>query len=434
MNLPTDFMNKYKAILGSEAEVFFSSFDENAVSAFRVNPLKPVVKTYENPIPKTPWGYYGKILGRSIDHVTGLVYSQEPAAQMVGQVAQPSPGMKVLDLAAAPGGKSTHLLAYLNNTGLLVSNDISKKRSQTLVENIERFGARNVIVTNESAQRLANVFPDYFDMIVLDAPCSGEGMFRKDPAAMAYWHPNYPKECAELQKEILQDALKMLKPGGVLVYSTCTWSPEENEEVVQWLLDDYPLELEELPLLNGMTPGLGLSKVARMYPHHFVGEGQFVARLRDTRPIGKEPRRKSPKSNLTQEQKQLWHAFAKHHLATSLDGILQTFGDHLYLLPNDLPDLRGIRIARNGLELGTFKKKRFEPSFALGLALGPKDVNLSLAIDEEAFRKYVAGHTLKLGQTLPTDWYLVTVQGLGIGFSKVVGDTLKNSFPKGLRF
>ncbi|WP_326845440.1 RsmB/NOP family class I SAM-dependent RNA methyltransferase, partial [Streptococcus pyogenes] len=239
MSLPKEFINTYQAILGKELEDFLASFNQEPVNAFRINPLKNQLKTFEHPIPNTLWGYYGKLSGKSPEHVSGLVYSQEPAAQMVAQVAAPQKGSRVLDLAAAPGGKSTHLLAYLDNTGLLVSNEISKKRSKVLVENIERFGARNVVVTNESADRLAKVFSHYFDTIVFDGPCSGEGMFRKDPDAIQYWHHGYPAECAKLQKSILEDALTMLKPGGELIYSTCTWAPEENEDVVQWLLETY---------------------------------------------------------------------------------------------------------------------------------------------------------------------------------------------------
>lgn len=214
MTFPQGFKEKYHQLLGEEAEAFFQTFDEPAVSAYRTNPLKAEQIRGDEPIPGMPWSYYGKVSGKSIAHVTGVVYSQEPAAQMVAQVAHPSPGMKVLDLAAAPGGKTTHLLSYLENQGLLVSNEIHKGRSKILVENVERFGSRNVVVTNESADRLAKVFPAYFDLIVLDAPCSGEGMFRKQPDAMDYWHPDYPAQCAGLQREILTDALKMLAPGG----------------------------------------------------------------------------------------------------------------------------------------------------------------------------------------------------------------------------
>lgn len=433
MRFPTGFEEKYQRLLGKEAASFFSTFDQEPISAFRTNPLKEGQVTFSNPIPGTKWGYYGKVSGKSSEHVTGLVYSQEPAAQMVAQVAHPHEGMRVLDLAAAPGGKSTHLLSYLNNTGLLVSNEINNKRSKILVENIERFGARNVLVTNESAERLAKVFSSFFDLIVLDAPCSGEGMFRKQPDAMDYWSLDYPAQCAALQREILEDAVKMLANGGELVYSTCTWAPEENEEIVAWLLDEFPLELVDIPKLNGMTPGIDYPETARMYPHHFKGEGQFVAKFRL---VGehKLPKLKPVRSNLTADQRSLWQTFQNEHLKVELKGDLQTFGDQLYLLPLGLPDLSKIKIARNGLHLGTFKKKRFEPSFALGLALQPSEVKNKLELSQQDFEVYVGGETLQIKEPLPNGWYQLLIHGNGLGFAKLANQTLKNYFPKGLRF
>ena len=433
MRFPTGFEEKYQRLLGKEAASFFSTFDQEPISAFRTNPLKEGRVTFSNPIPETKWGYYGKVSGKSPEHVTGLIYSQEPASQMVAQVAHPHEGMRVLDLAAAPGGKSTHLLSYLNNTGLLVSNEINSKRSKILVENIERFGARNVLVTNESAERLAKVFPSYFDLIVLDAPCSGEGMFRKQPDAMDYWSLDYPAQCATLQREILEDAVKMLANCGELVYSTCTWAPEENEEIVAWLLDEFPLELVDLPKINGMTPGIDYPETARMYPHRFKGEGQFVAKFRF---VGehKLPKLKPARSNLTADQRSLWQIFQKEHLKVELKGDLQTFGDQLYLLPLGLPDLSKVKIARNGLHLGTFKKKRFEPSFALGLALQPSEVKNKLELSQQDFEVYVGGETLQIKESLPNGWYQLIIHGNGLGFAKLANQTLKNYFPKGLRF
>lgn len=433
MRFPTGFEEKYQRLLGKEAASFFSTFDQEPISAFRTNPLKEGQVTFSDPIPGTKWGYYGKVSGKSPEHVTGLIYSQEPAAQMVAQVAHPHEGMRVLDLAAAPGGKSTHLLSYLNNTGLLVSNEINNKRSKILVENIERFGARNVLVTNESAERLAKVFSSFFDLIVLDAPCSGEGMFRKQPDAMDYWSLDYPAQCAALQREILEDAVKMLTNGGELVYSTCTWAPEENEEIVAWLLDEFPLELVDLPKLNGMTPGIDYPETARMYPHRFKGEGQFVAKFRF---VGehKLPKLRPARSNLAADQRSLWQIFQKEHLKVELKGDLQTFGDQLYLLPLGLPDLSKIKIARNGLHLGTFKKKRFEPSFALGLALQPSEVKNKLELSQQDFEVYVGGETLQIKESLPNGWYQLLIHGNGLGFAKLANQTLKNYFPKGLRF
>ena len=270
-------------------------------------------------------------------------------------------------------------------------------------------------------------------MIVLDAPCSGEGMFRKQPDAMDYWSTAYPSQCASLQREILEDAVTMLAEGGRLVYSTCTWAPEENEEIVHWLLDTYEFELLPVEHLNGMVAGIDLPETARMYPHHFKGEGQFVAHLQ-FKGQNPAPKFKASKSNLSREQLALWQEFAQKHLQINLTGILQTFGDQLYLLPEMLPDLGKLKIARNGLHLGTFKKKRFEPSFALGLALKPSQVKQRVEINDKDFVKYVAGETVQLSEARPNGWYQVVVQGNGLGFAKVTGNVLKNYYPKGLRF
>ena len=434
MTLPQTFIDKYTELLGpQEAADFLATFDQEPVSGFRTNPLKASQQDFPDPIPGMPWSHYGKVSGKSMAHATGLVYSQEPAAQLVGQVAAPQPGMKVLDLAAAPGGKSTHLLSYMDNKGVLVSNEISAKRSKILVENLERFGAQNVVVTNESADRLAKVFSGYFDLIVLDAPCSGEGMFRKQPDATQYWDASYPASCARLQREILEDAIKMLAPGAHLVYSTCTWSPEENEDIVAWLLEEFPLELEQVPLINGMVEGIDFPETARMYPHRFKGEGQFVAKFKF---LGENKTKKSKpvRSNLTTEQKKLWAEFEKKHLLEPIGGRLETFGDVLYAVPKELPALDKLKIARNGLQLGTFKKKRFEPSFALGIALRPDQVKKHVVLDEEGFKLYASGQTVQLPESLPNGWYQVLAGGNGFGFAKVTGQTLKNYYPKGLRF
>ena len=467
MELPVAFLEKYKKILGEDFENFEKSFSESAVSAFRINPLKNLDFTFENiadelvsnievtdekrnsfeKISASHFGYYGKLSGKSIEYVTGLVYSQEPAAQVVGEVAHPKKGMKVLDLCAAPGGKSTHLLSFLENDGLLVSNEISPKRSKILVENIERFGARNVVVLNERSERLAKVFPEFFDLIVLDAPCSGEGMFRKDPEAITYWSEDYPVKCAKLQREIIEQALKMLAAGGHLVYSTCTWSPEENEDNVRWILENYSdLELSNIPKMTGWSSGIDMPEVVRCWPQHFRGEGQFVAHLVKKANATSKKQIKSGKTNLNREQIKLWTEFSEKYLLTNsqessifTDGTLQVFGENLYLLPKGLPDLTSLKIARNGLHLGTFKKNRFEPSFALGIVLKPEEVTQSLEISNDDFKKIVAGETISpkftsKEQAINNGWVQLTIRKNGLGFGKMVNGTVKNHFPKGLRF
>jgi len=258
VKLPAEFITKYEKLLGTAAPAFFAAFDGSVEKGFRVNPMKPTTPAMQQKmtaaIPYSPIGYYGKVNGNSLEHLAGAVYSQEPSAMTVGEVAKPALNERVLDLCAAPGGKTTHLLSYLKQTGLLVTNEINPKRVTALGDNVERYGARNTVITNETPAHLAKALPGFFDRILVDAPCSGEGMFRKDPAAMQYWTPDYPAECATRQREILTETVKMLRPGGHLIYSTCTFAPEEDEQMIAWLLQTYPeFELEPIEKTAGMV-------------------------------------------------------------------------------------------------------------------------------------------------------------------------------------
>lgn len=337
--LPKDYQTKYRQLMGDDADEFFAAFDQPVVKAFRVNPLKANQQLYDTSIngqvPWGDWGYFGVAKGHSVDHTTGVIYSQEPSAQLVGEIAQPQPGERVLDLAAAPGGKSTHLASFMKQQGLLVSNEIFRKRAQILSENIERFGVRNALVTNHSPQELSKKFSQYFDRIVLDAPCSGEGMFRKDSEAINYWHTDYPAENATRQREILVETMKMLKPGGTLVYSTCTFAPEEDEQIIAWLLATYPgLHLVDVPKHDGMSDGHPewadgnpeLVKAVRLFPQFVAGEGHFMAKLQyqpEDESTAKEP--KLAKTNLTADQQQYWDDFQQKILTKLSTGCSFSF-------------------------------------------------------------------------------------------------------------
>lgn len=260
-----------------------------------------------DPVPYSQWGYYGKVAGHSLDHQSGAVYSQEPSAMFVGEVAAPKPGQRVLDLCASPGGKSTHLGSFLQGSGLLVSNEIMGKRAKVLAENTERFGLTNTLVLNEDPTSIAKTFPVYFDQVLVDAPCSGEGMFRKDPDAMSYWTPDYPIACANRQREILSEAVKVLKPGGELIYSTCTFAPEEDEQMIAWLLATYPaFEIVPIAKTAGIIDGKPewadgnpeLAGTARLFPHLMRGEGHFVAKLRLKTAIGTTKKKNDSKREI----------------------------------------------------------------------------------------------------------------------------------------
>lgn len=452
MNLPVDFKEKYQELLGDEAEAFFASFDGKVQKGFRLNPLKEGYKNVTNlladPVEYVETGYVGEVSGRTLEHQAGYIYSQDLSAMYVGEVVEAKPGEKILDLCAAPGGKSTQLAEKMANQGILVSNEINRKRATILAENIERTGARNVLVLNEDPATLAQNFEQYFDKIVVDAPCSGEGMFRKDPHAMTYWHKDYPVQCAKRQREILVEALKMLRVGGELVYSTCTFAPEEDEQIIAWLLAEYPyLEIVPLKHYQGMDQGVpawangeaSLSGAVRLMPHHFKGEGHFIAKLSDTRPAQVKKvknKKKKRQASLSTEQINLWREFADNFLVESPFKVseLRCYGDHLYYYPKNGPDISKLKFMRPGLLLGVFKKKRFEPSYTLALALKPAEVKATLNLTRSQWEQYVTGNTVSIAEKKKNGWYLLICDNKPFAFGKLVNGTVKNFFPKGLRF
>ncbi len=449
VKLPAAFEAKYRDLLGDQAPAFFAAFDEPVEKGFRVNPNKATTPAMRakmtDRVPYSSIGYYGRVNGNALEHLAGAVYSQEPSAMTVGEFARPNRGERVLDLCAAPGGKTTHLLSYLEQTGLLVTNEINPKRVTALGDNVERYGARNTVITNASPAELAKELPHFFDRILVDAPCSGEGMFRKDPAAMQYWDEDYPAACAMRQREILTEAVKMLKPGGHLIYSTCTFAPEEDEQMMAWLLRTYPqFHLEDLPKSAGMVAAKPdwadgnpeLTRAVRLFPHLMRGEGHFIAKLvyQDETVVVKPHR--VVREKLAAGQRQLWDAFLQTMGVSALPNLtLQAHGEQLYGVPAAMPVTRKLKVFRPGLLLGTFKKKRFEPSYALALA--SDGLNLpSITIDQDQWRQYVHGETFQVNK--PTGakngFYVLVCAGLPVGFGKLVGTTVKNFFPKGLRF
>lgn len=458
MQLPTAFVEKYRRLLGDDAPAFLASFDQPSHAGFRINPLKPgkptaTIDQASGKVPYVPTGYYGQVNGKSLDHVTGWVYSQEPSAMYVGEVVDPQPGERVLDLCAAPGGKSTHLIGLMNDQGLLVANEIFRKRAKVLAENLERWGTKSTVVMNESPDELEKQFPAFFDRILIDAPCSGEGMFRKEPAGIEYWNPDYPAECANRQRKIIASAIKMLKPGGTLVYSTCTFAPKEDEQNIAWILDNYPaMTMAEVKKYPGMDDGRPdwangnpeLTKAVRLFPHHIKGEGHFIAKLQygeamadQPVPTKKKKRRKKRaggKPSLSKDQLQEFNDLKKQLVPDYQPHHLLTFGDQLYDLPAGIEDLTDMTVMRPGLHLGTFKKRRFEPALAWALALDPGEVDKQIELTPEQWRQYVHGDTVKASNDLPNGWYLLVCDQHSCGFGKLVNGTIKNFYPKGLRF
>ncbi|TYL61805.1 RsmB/NOP family class I SAM-dependent RNA methyltransferase [Agathobacter rectalis] len=477
MNLPIEFEKKMKAFLGDEWDDFLYSYDNNRFQALRFNTLKVqspeermrILKTLKiSSDKKVSWAdeayYFDENVrpGKHPYHEMGLYYIQEPSAMSAAALLAPKPGMRVLDLCAAPGGKSTQLATYLGDSGLLVSNEINTQRSRILSQNIERMGIKNAIVTNEDSFVLASHFPGFFNAIQVDAPCSGEGMFRKLPEAIEQWSMENVAICAARQKEILDNAAVMLKPGGMIVYSTCTFSKEENEDVIEYFLERHP--------------DFTLEEMERFWPHKVDGEGHFVAKLvrrgcvnefdagydvcedscnkvedtglkadRKTKKNKNSKNRKNEtKPALTKENMKLLTEFLDETISEDMaawikNSRLVMFGEQLYRLPDMEVDIKGLKVQRAGLHIGEFKKQRFEPSHSLALALKLSEAKnvVKLTWDDPQTTGFFNGQSVMLSDELAAEckkgWALVCVDGYPAGWGKVNGAQVKNHYPKGLR-
>jgi NOL1/NOP2/sun family putative RNA methylase len=451
--LPELFTDQMKILLGNEYEDFIKSYRENALQGLRINPLKNDVDSFMriNPfsltsVPWCPTGFYYSELdrpGKHPYHSAGLYYIQEPSAMSVAEILDPKPGETILDLCAAPGGKSTQIAGAMQGEGLLITNEIHPVRVKALSENIERCGVRNALVTNESPERLAERFPAFFDRILADAPCSGEGMFRKLEEACTDWSKGKVEQCAALQRMILDTAATMLKPGGVLVYSTCTFNPQENEQSIYRFLTNHPeFELMAIHQTAGIREGrpewgenlTDLQKTIRLWPHHIQGEGHFVAKMKKGEgTLPKAPKPHKPK--IDRGSLQLFKDFANETLKLELDDDrFFLFGEQLYQAPSHTPQLDKLKIVRPGWHLGTLKKGRIEPSHSLALGLSSDDAgqSFSLPADAPEINQYLAGEILQVDPMLK-GWILVCVDGYPLGWGKASQGQLKNHYPKGLR-
>ena len=335
----------------------------------------------------------------------------------------PQPGERVCDLCAAPGGKTTQIAGRMAGEGFLLCNEINPKRAKILSRNIERMGVANALVTNEHPQRLADRYPGYFDRVLIDAPCSGEGMFRKEEAAVTDWSVETVQMCARRQAEILDSGAALVRPGGRLVYSTCTFAPEEDEQAVAACLERHP-EFYPEPV-DAPWFEKGENGTFRMWPHKLLGEGHFAAVLRK---CGEE---ELPEPAMSRERlPKLWESFAKEMGIRLPEGYPMTFGGRLYWAPWQMPDIGGIKVLRPGLELGEMKKDRFEPAHALALWLKQGDNSVSFSVESAQLAAYMHGETVSCDRK---GWCLVCVDGFSLGWGKADGNVLKNHYPKGLR-
>lgn len=369
--------------------------------------------------------------GRSAYFLAGLYYIQEPSAMLVADALPIEPDDFVLDMCAAPGGKSCEIASRLTGEGVLIANDIEASRARILSENIERFGLDNTIVTNVDPMRFTKQFQEAFDKIVLDAPCSGEGMFRKLEQAVDTWSEDKVLECAHIQKNLLKGAYDMLKQGGMVIYSTCTYSYEENEAMVHYAVDELGFELLPLSKSHGLCPGVDLDEVVRCYPHHYRGEGHFIALLRKP---GNSPRKvvRPMKPQVSQADLKVLKAFYQETLNKKVPAYIIENNGHLYAIKKNFPELKGIRVLRNGLHLGEVRKNRFIPSYSLALTLTKEDVKRSYdySCDSEEIKKYIHGETLE--GTGNKGFGVIFVDGYPLSFYKE-SNQVKNFFPKGLR-
>ena len=442
--LPPAFVSRMHAQLGEEADAYFAAMEMPCLHGLRLNPQKPVsgaaleaVGGVEEPVPWYP--ALGRYLhndspaGADPLHEAGAYYLQEPSAMAPVSVLSPRPGECVLDLCAAPGGKSTQIAAALAGEGLLVSNEPVPSRAKILSRNIERMGVPNALVVSAQPEALAARWGVLFDAVLVDAPCSGEGMFRRHPETRAEWNPASPMGCAERQRRILGCAAAMLRPGGRLVYSTCTLSPEENEETVRWFLREHPDFSAQPFSLSGDYGTLDAPEgMLRLYPHRVRGEGHFVACLRRAGDAPAADLMRPAAERLSPPAPAVRAAYSA--FAAPLRGLPAAnaqLGDALLSAP-DLPPLDGVRVLRAGVQLGVMKGKIFAPDHALAMCLSPACGLPVLALDRAGALRYQSGEALPAPEDM-SGWALAVYEGLVLGFGKASGGQFKNHYPKGLR-
>lgn len=435
------FENRMKELLKDDFLEFKNALLKDPVKSFYLNPKKKNVINHldSNFLTKHPYikdayfyDYHNYPLGKHPYFNCGLYYIQEPSAMAVANSVTFNEDDYVLDMCAAPGGKTCFAAGKLSNQGLMIANDINKLRAGILSENIERFGITNTIVTNCDPVKLDQQFNCFFDKIILDAPCSGEGMFRKLDQAVETWSINKVLECANIQKNLINSAYKMLKDEGILIYSTCTYSLQENEEQVAYMVNELNMELLDIKKQPGMSGGYKNDKVVRMYPHLNKGEGQFIALLKKHEQ-NKTTKVKLLKSNITSQQLELIKRFYQENLNIKVPSLLYNSNNHIYAILSQFPDLKGVKVLRTGLYLGECKKGRFEPSHSLALTLTKDDVKryYNFKATDSEVTKYLHGETLE--GTNQKGYGLILVDDYPLGFYKESNNQVKNLYPKGLR-
>ena len=464
--LPGEFLKEMQGLLGDEYEDFLASYNNEYMRGIRCNTLKVTPEVFEKTVPfvsgKIPWtenGYYTNEEEQPAKHpyyFAGLYYIQEPSAMLPAALLDVKPGDRVLDLCAAPGGKTTELGAKLKGKGMLVSNDISASRAKALVKNVELFGIKNAVVVSEAPEKLAERFEGYFDKILVDAPCSGEGMFRKVHSIAKNWEQYGSQYYADIQRTVLPAAVKMLRPGGMMLYSTCTFSKLEDEDSIRFILDNFPdMEVADAidfddPRFAGFCRGFvdggdtSINKTIRLFPHKVHGEGHYAALLRKKGPESNaedtgyktndpdaandyDTRTRAKYKKISDEA---FDFFEK--LGMEVDASRLWVNDNkIFLLPADMPDFSRLRVLRTGLFLGEMKTGRFEPSQSLALALSTKEYKnvLDLSVTDERAVRYLKCESIDVEDGEAVDGYcLVAIDGYPLGWAKIDKGRLKNKY------
>ncbi len=459
ITLAPGFAARMRSLMGQESEELLKALVRPALNGLRVNTLKLSPEAFSAlspwPLEAVPWCKAGFIVshddtdherpGKHPYHAAGLYYLQEPSAMAAAEALDVQPGQLVLDIAASPGGKATHLASLIAEHGLLVANEIEAHRTPALVQNLERWGTRRAVITNEEPARLAERWGPIFDRVLLDAPCSGEGMFRKSVAAVKAWSPETIRGCAIRQGKIIESAAALVHPSGLLLYSTCTFAPEENEAVIARFL----AQRDEFELLPITLPGAGagrpdwlppqlsrpdLARAARFWPHLAPCEGHFMALLRRTAgtSVQLKPARLTPAPKRVRD---LWRDFVSTTLHSDpfADDLLVAMGEQLFAVPDGLPRLDAIKLVRTGVWLGTLGGNRLKPAHSLALAMQGDQAfaTLDLSPDDERMIHYLQGHPL--AESGPSGWVLISVSGFPVGWGHRVQGVIKNAYPKGLR-
>ena len=446
--LPEKFKERMKDILGEEYSKFEKALEEPNVRAIRVNTTKISVESFLSktrlslsPIDYASDGFIPETadgIGKTPEHHAGMFYVQDPGAMATVKALEIQPGWRVLDACSAPGGKASQLASAIGDKGFLLANEYTPKRAKIIVSNFERLGIRNALVTSLDTAKLGEMFHSYFNLVLCDAPCSGEGMFRKYDEAITEWSEENVRLCAERQREILNNLANTVMPGGYLLYSTCTYSREENEWTVADFLENHPeYSLCEVgkKLLSATSNGLdGMTEARRFYPHITSGEGQFIALMKkqedpgDLSTILYKESIKPP----TKEELSVVNKFIFDNISTSLDGRIIKWGDFLALIPHSLP-IPPISVFMPGIMLGEVKKGNFFPHHQLFSAYGQAFKRReNLTSEDERAEKYLRGEEIYT-ESNDSGWCAILYEGTPLGGGKISSGRIKNHYPKGLR-